>query len=246
MEPAAGLGDYGSATPTASVDGMTGTIDVLGLPVGEGGVSVIRREADVLTLLVLGVVTAIVPPLAIVAAIVVALAFGFNVFGPNPVSLVAFAAILALLLVAPVAITRPLLRRWATFDARYEISPSGVRRTAQRSSGSLVFRIPEDTTFSWDELVSIGGKDSSRINVQSNAAFLPWYTRRIQLRARSPFVISGLSDWLNPWPAVYPRVSSSAIDELDAPWTRLRLEDFIVACIAAFANHARPTHGTPE
>ncbi len=225
---------------------MTGTIDVLGLPVGEGGVSVIRREADVLTLLVLGVVTAITPPLAIVAVIVVALAFGFNVFGPNLASFVAFAAILALLLIAPVAITRPLLRRWATYDARYEITPTGVRRTALRPPGSLVFRIPDEATFSWDELVSIGGEDSSSIEVKANAAFLPWYTRRIQLRSRPPFVISGLSDWLNPWPAVYPRASSGNIDDLDAPWTRLRLEDFIVACIAAFANHARPTHGIPE
>lgn len=225
---------------------MTGSIDVLGLPVGEGGVSIIRREADVLTLLVLGIVTAVVPPLAIVAAIVAALACGFNVFGQNIISFVAFAAILALLLVAPVAITRPLLRRWATYDARYEIAPTGVRRTAQRSPGSMVFRIPEETTFSWDDVVSIGGKESTGIEVKSNAAFLPWYTRRIQLRSQAPFTISGLSDWLNPWPAVYPRAAGANIDALDAPWTRLRLEDFIVACIAAFANHARPTRGIPE
>ena len=209
------------------------TIDVGGVPVGAGGICVIRREAYLPGMLGVGVVTGSLPPLLIIGAIVAASSAGIEILGSSAGSTMVFAGVLALLLLAPLAITRPLIRRWAAFETRYEITPEGVRRTSARRTCAFVWKLPPNRTFQWTD-VSVENGGSSGVEVSDNAPFIPWFTRRIGFRDGSPpLVISGTSDWLNPEPPFL------LLDDPGDPWAQPKLEDFIGACIAAFAETYR-------
>lgn len=209
------------------------TIDVSGVPVGAGGICVIRREAYLPGMLGVGLITGALPPLLIIGAVIAASSAGIDILGSSAGSTMAFAGVLALLLLAPLAITRPLIRRWAAFETRYEITPEGVRRSSVRHTRAFVWKLPPNRTFHWSD-VSMESDESSNVNISENAPFIPWFTRRIGFHDGSPsLVISGTSDWLNPEPPFL------LLDDPGDPWSQPKLEDFIGACISAFAQTYR-------
>jgi len=210
-----------------------GFVDVYGLPVGMGGVCVRRTEAHLPTLVVLGVALAALPPLLILAIAIGAAHAGVNVFGAGVASITFFALVIAALALGPTVITRPALRRWATYETRYEISPKGVRVTYALPGSTLVHRGPDEIAFAWDEILADDGEAGVR-RIVGGAAIAPWLTRTIRLRPspgrpRDALVISGTSDWLNPWPAVPPYGLA------DPLWAHMKVEDLIVALMEAFA-----------
>jgi hypothetical protein len=211
-----------------------GTVDVLGLRVGEDGLCIRRVEAHMPTMVVVGAALGAVPPLVLIAVLTGAMGLGLGggmkagAVGVPELSVAAIFAVVAVLLVSPMAMTKPLLRAWCTLDARYEITPSGVCRTRHRPRRSLVFRRPPDESFTWDQVA--WGVDLEPMGGLSSPAHL--WTRKVPLHdGHGSFVIPATSDWLNPWPAV-PALGREA----GSP-PNVRLGDFIVAAIAAFAEH---------
>ena len=212
--------------------GNVGSVDVHGLAVGENGVCVRRTEAHLPTFLVFGTVVAAAPPLLIIAAVLAAARLGVSVLASGPVLFLLLGVAVLLLLMSPTAVTKPLLRRYATCDARYEITPGGLKRSYARPRRTLVPRAPRDESFTWDQVQYAPDEPTGSARATSDPLIRPWLTRRIMLRGRKrPFVVSGASDWLNPWPAVQANGPS---DEL---WSQMKLEDFLVATIDAFAAH---------
>jgi hypothetical protein len=224
---------------------ISDTIDVYGLPVGVGGLCIIRREAHMPSMIASGLVAGALPPLLVIALIVGAIALGVDVLGDTTASMVAFAAILAVVFLTPTAVSRPLMRRWATFECRYEISPTGLRRSAAPSEFSKR-RLPPDLEVAWSDVVISTDDAGFRLDYTESVPIIPWRTRKIRLHGgQPPLVISGFSDWLNPWPAVEPltahrdaaqlEAGSPDIDYFNLDWTRLSFEDFLAAVIAEFA-----------
>ena len=213
-------------------------VDVCGLPVGSGGICVVRREADLAAMLAVGVITGGVPPIGVIGVLLLAASYGLLPATGEAVSGTLLAAVLALLVISPMLLTRRLLRRWAVVETRYQIDRRGLNRTSVRPRCSLAFRIPPERTVRWDELASSGdGRNTS-----SSPPIIPWHTRKLcDHDGRLLLTISGASDWLNGDAVISPLVPAFTDDE----WPNLSTEEFILAAIFAF-RQAHAGEVTPK
>lgn len=213
-------------------------VDVCGLSVGSGGICILRREIDLAAMLAVGIVTGGVPPLGVIGAILLAARYGLAPAAGDALSGTLFAAVLALLVISPMLLTRRLLRKWAVVETRYQIDRRGLNRTSVRPRRSLAFRIPPERTVRWDELASSGDGR----NTWSSPPIVPWHTRKLcDHDGRSLLTISGASDWLNSGAVISPLVPAYTDDE----WPNLSTEEFILAAIFAF-RQAHAGEETPK
>jgi len=141
------------------------------------------------------------------------------------------AATVAIVIIAPIALSHQALRRWCVYDARYQITPSGLSRECVRRARTAVLALPPNRSFAWNDVLLPASEmpdgTCGECPVLSSAPM----RRTIRLRGRQRrFRISSVSDPLNPWSAVRPYTIP------DGRWTDPGLEDFMLAAIYAFTR----------